>query len=314
MLNEFSHRVEINPEIYHKTFGAMGTRLDIVLTDIPELHAETVCRDIKSTVKRLESILNPFDPTSKIFLINQRAFKKAVPVDEQLCKILKMCYRFHKLTNGDFDISLFKLSEWWRMNSNATTVDPDVQSHNLGMQHILIDDNQRTVRFANSDVAIDPGAFGKGLALEHVNGILEDYNVKNAFISFGESSVLARGTHPYGDCWQVGIQNVMKPEDIVYTVKLNNESLSTSGGYTRGTAYQRRYHIFDPCSGSLVRKPKTITVKSGSPLEAEVLSTALMVGTTETQLEICDRFPNCRVTQIDYHKNNNATITNLRDK
>lgn len=109
--------------------------------------------------------------------------------------------------------------------------------------------------------------------------ILYNYYVTDAFISFGESSVLGLGNHPNGNSWSVGIRkyNCICPSNI--KIELNNESLSTSSNFTLSDngSLRKRISVLSPVTKCTVTSLKSISVKSKSPLEAEILSTAFLV-------------------------------------
>jgi hypothetical protein len=85
------------------------------------------------------------------------------------------------------------------------------------------------VPFRNEVVQVDFGGFGKGYALERIRKLLLSHGILNAFISFGESSVLALGNHPHGTGWKAGVNHQMITGNSLFSFDLQNESLSTSG-------------------------------------------------------------------------------------
>jgi predicted dehydrogenase len=90
---------------------------------------------------------------------------------------------FRKNTDGYFDIAAF---------SPGGTVPA-----------YRLDPAARSVTLTGADIVLDAGGFGKGYALDRVRKLLADAGVANALVNFGDSSVAAVGSHPFGDCWQV---------------------------------------------------------------------------------------------------------------
>ncbi len=98
-----------------------------------------------------------------------------------------------------------------------------------GMKQVILDRDKMTIRFRNEVVQVDFGGFGKGYALERIRKLLLSHGILNAFISFGESSVLALGNHPHGVGWKAGVNHQMITGNSLFSFDLQNESLSTSG-------------------------------------------------------------------------------------
>ena len=98
-----------------------------------------------------------------------------------------------------------------------------------GMKQVILDRDKMTIHFRNEVVQVDFGGFGKGYALERIRKLLLSHGILNAFISFGESSVLALGNHPHGTGWKAGVNHQMITGNSLFSFDLQNESLSTSG-------------------------------------------------------------------------------------
>lgn len=132
---------------------------------------------------------------------------------------------------------------------------------------------------------IDFGGFAKGYFLKKCEEMLRAKGVSCAFVDFGSSSILGIGTHPYGDSWKVGVMDPftrMKVREI----SLVDRSMSTSGN---SPSYSG--HIRDPRTGESCQGKKLVTVLSDDPLDAEVLSTVLMIANDDERNEIMENFP-----------------------
>lgn len=136
---------------------------------------------------------------------------------------------------------------------------------------------------------LDFGGFAKGYLLKELKAILGQAGVGCAFVDFGGSSILAVGHHPFGDSWKVSVRNPFG-NGILWEVELKDRSMSTSGnspGYSG--------HIVNPFTGMAVTERKVVTVVGDDPLDAEVLSTALMLCGDEKSETIKDNFPDMRI-------------------
>ena len=137
----------------------------------------------------------------------------------------------------------------------------------------------------DGDGKIDFGGFAKGYYLKKCEEMLRAKGVTCAFVDFGGSSILGIGHHPYGDSWKVGVVDPYTRMKV-REVSLVDRSMSTSGN---APAYSG--HIRDPRTGESCQGKKLVTVLSDDPLDAEVLSTVLMIAGDDESKEIIENFP-----------------------
>ncbi|MCP4726734.1 MAG: FAD:protein FMN transferase [bacterium] len=296
--------------LFHKNFAAMGTRFELILIDLEPERSQRIFSMIKKEVLRIENKLSRFSPLSIVSEINSKAGTTPVSVEDELIYIVEQCRKYSEMTFGAFDITLLPLTLFWK-NNDLDTPDPGQDVEDIisgykeltGMDKVKVDPGSKTVFLEYLKMGIDLGGFGKGYALEKVREILSEDSIDTAFISFGESSILALGHHPYGDKWKVGIQNIYDTNKNTYSFDVIDGALSTSGLRIQVGNNKRRAHIIDFRSGIPVKDLKTISVKSGSPLDAEILSTALMAADPEKGKEIINNFTDCEIVEIQYSDN-----------
>jgi thiamine biosynthesis lipoprotein len=240
----------------------MGTRLDVVMIGHDSRLSETWEQMITET-ERLHRMLNRFDDASDISYINGNAALHPVELNDELWNMLMDIKKYHHQTLGYFDISLRDFNQ------------------------VVLDENRKTVSFVEKDISLDLGGYAKGYALEKMREILLQNDVTQALVDFGNSSILALGSHPFGEYWTIGIENPFCRGQQLQTCELNNMSLSVSGN-----TIQRTEHIMNPHSGKFSMERKIVSVLSANAIEAEVLSTALMVADEISILSIKKVFEN----------------------
>jgi thiamine biosynthesis lipoprotein ApbE len=67
-------------------------------------------------------------------------------------------------------------------------------------------------------------------------------------------------------------------------------------------------NVINPVTGSPVEGLSVVSVKSGSPLEAEILSTAFLVMQNEQINTVLDRFKDIEVVKVNYIDNKPVKI------
>lgn len=236
----------------------MGTRLDLIIVGTSKNQSNLVWNNIVIELERLHKMLNRFDATSELSRINLKARSGKVSVSTEMWEILENCKHYYLITDNLFDITLNNLSE------------------------LFFDEKTQSLAFPSHDYSFDLGGYAKGYAMEKAKKMLLDANIENALLNFGDSSIAAIGHHPFGDCWSVSIENPYKKGDILKMIALRNEDLSTSGN-TPG----HDKHIIHPITKKFNEQKKVVCVKSKNSIDAEVLSTTLMLATTK-QKEIIE--------------------------
>ena len=140
-----------------------------------------------------------------------------------------------------------------------------------------------------SDGKLDFGGFGKGYFLRKCEAMLRDEGIECAFVDFGGSSILGIGHHPYGDSWKVGVVNPYTHASIG-EIELMDSSLSTSGNTPSYTG-----HIRNPKTGEVCNSRMIATVVSKDPLDAEVVSTVMMIASEKERNQLITDFPDALI-------------------
>lgn len=249
----------------------MGTRFNIVIPGIESFIGEKLVMQINLILEREERLLSCYEPHSEISKINKLAAQEPVVVSEQMAEIISLLDDYWKRTNGAFDAGLLNYNLLLKKN---TFTGNKITDEIFGWKSVVWNPRENTISFQNGATGIDTGGFGKGWALEKIIKLLKDNNIKSAFISFGESSITAIGTHPLGDFWPVTIAHPVSEKEM--EIELVDASVSISGLMVKTTDGKADYvpHIISAKNGVVVKQNKLAIVKCNSPCEAEILSTA----------------------------------------
>lgn len=135
----------------------------------------------------------------------------------------------------------------------------------------------------------DFGGFGKGYFLKKCESMIRESGVGCAFVDFGNSSILCIGHHPYGEAWPVGVVDPYT-RMTVKEIMLKDSSMSTSGNSPLYTG-----HIRNPLTGEVCMGRHLVTVVSDDPLDAEVMSTVLMIAPESDVQSLISKFPSLRI-------------------
>ncbi|MDZ7718539.1 MAG: FAD:protein FMN transferase [Balneolaceae bacterium] len=288
--------------LYRNGFYAMATRFYVLIPGLQDGTGDELFQKIKDEVNRIESRLSRFIEKSEISKINRDAFHADVKTDDECFEILTACKYGWEMTDGAFDITLRPLMDYWKNEEEQSEKNLQTIKESVGMQHVELDEEDQTVRFKTEKTELDLGGFGKGYALEKVKQMIESSAVENAFISFGESSVLAMGEHPAGGAWKIGINNYKNPGNSIHEFEVSNGSVSTSSNFYLNDdgELQNHQHVINPKTGKPHEQFTAASVSASSPILAEILSTACLLLPDEKIRELIEKYDDIEIVKVDY--------------
>ena len=254
-------------------FPSMHTRVDIVLCGRQgEEGLMLVVGSIHEMLCRLEKMANYYDAESELAYLNRTAATGLQSVSKELYDMLAFCVECYTRTDGCFDVTIHSAN--YTRNS---------------IHGIQLSPQEHTLFFLQSGVTINLSGFLKGYALEKIRELLQQYEIENALVNMGNSSVLALGHYPLADGWKVNFgQGVAGQEKERPGILLRNECLTTSGNNSH-----ERKHIINPQSGKPVEGERKVAVVTANGAVGEVLSTSLFVADARQRellkMEFCPR-------------------------
>jgi thiamine biosynthesis lipoprotein len=245
-------------------------------------HAQEAAEEALNEIDRLEDQLTVYRDTSEVSQLNRRATTEMVVVEERLFRLLELAARLWRDSEGAFDISVGALLKTWGFYRRNAHI-PDDTSHLLdavGMQHVQLDPEQLSVRYAKPGLEINLGSIGKGYALDHAAARLRAWGVTSALLHGGHSSILAVG-HPPGDPrgWPVEVQYPWGAEKRLALIYLCDRAMGTSAATFQHLEYRGRKlgHILDPRTGWPAEGTASATALAPSAAEADALATAFFI-------------------------------------
>ena len=220
-----------------------------------------------------------------------------------LGKTLDLC----AMTDGALDLTAYSAVEAWGFTGGDYRVpaqsELDALAAKIDYTQVKLDRDSGQASLPQG-MELDLGAVAKGWAGDILSQLVRDADgVDGALLNLGQSTIQTVGAKPDGSPWRIGIQDPQgggtalaelkrdasaesaaqsaadKP-DYLGVLELNDQAMSTSGGYQRcflrdGEIY---WHILDPDTAAPARSGlASVTVVSDSGLLCDGLSTALFV-------------------------------------
>lgn len=309
--------------IQHFNYSSMGTRFNFLTYGLDEAFFSSAKTFIINELERIEQKFTRYNDNSEISKINKLAVTEPVPTDAETISLLALCKEYYTRTNKLFDITVGRYTNFvvdtvpLETGADSALSSQRILSENAipGADNIILDFDVSTVFFQDTMISIDLGGIGKGYALEKIKQYCAENHITNALISFGDSSITTLGSHPHGDYWPIGIQHSFSPGSPVYTFKLNDSSLSTSGNNPNNQIkFGANGHIINPLTGKFQKELKTVSVVADSPIEAEILSTSLFIAGDKDKAEILSQFKPRESIAISYNQMKEHKLINLNQE
>lgn len=176
-----------------------------------------------------------------------------VTVDDDTIELLQKGIYYGDLSQGQFDITIGKLSSLWDFPNNSGTVpsESDIEAtlSTIDYHAIVIDGNE--VSLSNPDAMIDLGGIAKGYIADKMKDYLNEKDITSGMINLG-GNVLTLGDKPDGSNYNIGIQKPFSDDGTaIASVEVSDETVVSSGVYERyfyvGDNFY--HHILNPKTG-----------------------------------------------------------------
>lgn len=266
----------------------MGT---IVSQTVYAAEDGSITEEILQVITDLEqNLLSWRLDTSEVYAINAQAGRQeGITLSQEMADILDRCMEVSRASEGAFDITigeavrLWDIDTWAGMDASWGYELPGEEQLAAAMRSTGYEklELQGDTLFLPSEMQLDLGAVGKGIALTRVQAYLEGKDtVAGAVISVG-GSVLTYGKKPDGTAWRVGIVNPEDTSENLGYLSLSGQwCVSTSGDYERYVLVDgiRYHHILDPATGYPADSGlSSVTILTKDGLWSDALSTACFI-------------------------------------
>ncbi len=274
----------------------LGTVVEIQVRNSDENKAEDAIKKAFAEVKRIDDLFTTYNEASPVWKINN-SYDSIISVDSEIYSLIILCDSITKLSKGSFDVSLDNLTKAWGFYTDdpqlPTKVKIDSALLNSGWQKIILLGNNKIIKKEN--VGLNFGAIAKGYAVDKAIDVLKKYKIKKALVNAGgEISVI-------GNDWILGIQNPRDVNSVIKKLKLNGNTVATSGDYEQYFEVDgnRYHHILDPKTGYPSKGLQSVTIINKSNTIADALATAVFVMGKENGIKLIESLDDTEAMIID---------------
>ncbi len=275
----------------------MGTTVKVVLYAASQREAREVADAAMKRIAALDATLSDYRDDSELSRLTREAVGRAVPVSDDLFRVIDASQQLAARTGGAFDITVGPLSRLWRRArrqiERPSEADLAAARAVTGYRLLTLDRAARTVTLAKPGMRLDAGGIAKGFAADEALGVLRQRRVTRALVAVGGD--IAVGEAPPGAAgWQVVLAG-LTPDRAAPGSPL---TLASAGVSTSGDAEQwveidgHRYsHIVDPSTGLGLTGRRSVSVVAGTAMTSDMLATAVNVLSPDEGIAVVDATP-----------------------
>lgn len=286
---------------YEKIGYALDTQIRIIVYD--KNVDKNAVNEAYNEILRLDRLFSNFNIESETAKLNKL---KKLTVSGELKKVIEEGVRVSEITDGNYDITVFPLSEIW--NYKKATV-PDINSiksarDKVDYKNVKINGNEITLI---NDAEIDVSSIAKGYIADCIIDYLKSRKIKSALVDAGGNIKVLGSPDGKKEYFKIGIRDPDMTKSVpMGNIKIKNKSIVTSGIYERNFTYNNKlyHHIIDIKTGYPAESDVlSASVISESSMQADAYATSIVAMGSEKGLELIEKTSGfeCIIVTKDNH-------------
>jgi thiamine biosynthesis lipoprotein len=268
-------------------FKAMGGPCRVVLHGDPTA-LEAAISEVEAEVRRLENRYSRYLDDSLTSRINAAAGSgNPTPIDSETAGLLHYVDTLWRESGQLFDLTSGILRRAWDFRSgklpSQATIDELLPL--IGWGKVQWSDD--SIYLPRKGMELDFGGCVKEYACDSAARALRGVGITSGLVDLA-GDMLAIGTRPGGEDWQIGIRHPVNKASAIARVALRDSALASSGDYERCIEIggRRLGHILSPLTGWPVEGGLTaVSVIAGQCLVAGSSATVAMLKPADEALD-----------------------------
>lgn len=207
------------------------------------------------------------------------------PVSKDFVRVVKTALEVSVLSNSALDITIGPVVNLWGFGPEKNNFYiPEDQEINVlltltGIDKIAIIEKPPAIKKAIPEMYIDLSSIAKGFGVDKIAEYCNSLDINNYMVEIG-GEVRTAGLNQNRSLWNIGIIDPKDKSSVGRILRLQNESLATSGDYynyfeKNGKLYS---HTIDPRTGKPVgHMLSSVSVLHKSCMYADAYATAINV-------------------------------------
>lgn len=232
-------------------------------------------------IERLTLVLSNYDSMSEISMLCAAPILKRIQLSQDLASVLQHSNRWHKLSNGCFDITVGPLTKLWRTSRQKkqlpTATDIALAKNNCGWTSLSFA-SESVVSLLKPEMQLDLSGIAVGYIVDMAFEKMTNSGSRSVLLNAG-GDIRVGDSPPGSEGWRITIAGLGKTSPPLAMLRLDNCAITTSGDLNQFIEIEgRRYsHFIDPHTGSPIERRQSVTAIAKTTLDADAGATALAV-------------------------------------
>jgi len=232
------------------TFFSMGCNARCIVYGRDAGKNRRLHREVQDMLGRIQRIASFYDPDSEINRLPKGTY---TTVSKELLEMLRLSQRYHKESEGYFDISMGTVKALWqearRTNKMLSKAEIEKAFRSSGMKKIEIKENR--IKIDDPTLRLDLSNIAKGYAIDACIEILAKAKIYGGLVNVG-GDMRVFGSVPNQSHWKVGVRDPRPGHKVLGYVTLRSEAIATSGNtvHYADTGKTKLGHIVNPVDKS----------------------------------------------------------------
>lgn len=277
----------------------LGTLVTITAVHSDAEAARGMVRAAFAEIERLEGVLSRHAYGTPMARLNASGVLDDAP--GELIEVLARAREIHGLSGGAFDPTVLPLLRVFERHAERGALPGDAEVERalalVGFDAVEIEPadpgtgGTGSVRLTRPGSALTLDGIAKGYVVDRTVEVLTATEAERVMVDAG-GDMASGGAGVADEPWSIAIQHPDDPARPVGHVRLAGQAVATSGDYMQAFTQDRHHHhILDPRTGHSPTHTSSVTVVAGAAMDADALSTALLVLGPEAGLKLLERVP-----------------------
>ncbi|MCH7576108.1 MAG: FAD:protein FMN transferase [Candidatus Marinimicrobia bacterium] len=260
---------------------AMATIYELFLQHEEPTYAAQAASACFALLQEIEQELSRFIPGSDVSAIADLRRGEKMVLGPHTFACLTTAQKVAQETGGAFDIAYLSKQEA-----------PGTERSPAEDPLFRLDDGNRVIQSQTDRLLLDLGGIGKGYALDSMAETLREWELDQALLQGGRSSLLALGPPQHADGWALTISHPDQGVGQLASITLENQAMGASG-IMKGPHIRAPLGSDSPGIGPI----RAAWSLGKSAAEMDALSTAAMLVSEPILVACCQRF-DCSVARL----------------
>jgi thiamine biosynthesis lipoprotein len=260
---------------------AFGTTISLKVLHEDAATAQRAMQAALGAVRDVDRLMSLYRPDSEISRLNRDGHLDQP--DARVLAVLQHAQLLSQQTRGAFDVTVQPM---W--DAAVSGRDTQAELGRIGWRKLRVDTTRLALQAPG--MAITLNGLAQGYGVDVALAALRQHGITEALLDTGEFASLGRRDD--GQPWTLAVRDPRKADAYACVLAADGRCLATSGDYeTRFSDDFSRHHIVDPATGDSPRELASVSVLAPTGMQADGLSTAMMVLGLQASLDLAARTP-----------------------